>query len=124
MTRAAGAAGQVEATPNNFDGIRLLAALAVLVSHQFAVSGLPEPVFGSFISLGSSGVVVFFVISGYLVTRSWLNDPSLLRFAARRLLRIWPGLAAMPLRVRPSVAATATGTPCASSASGVGRVNQ
>ena len=97
MTRAAGAAGQVEATPNNFDGIRLLAALAVLVSHQFAVSGLPEPVFGSFISLGSSGVVVFFVISGYLVTRSWLNDPSLPRFAARRLLRIWPGLAAVTL---------------------------
>lgn len=95
MSRAAGAAGQVEATQNNFDGIRLLAALAVLVSHQFAVSGLPEPVFGSFISLGSSGVVVFFVISGYLVTRSWLNDPHLLRFGARRLLRIWPGLAAV-----------------------------
>ena len=97
MSRAAGAAGQVEATPNNFDGIRLLAALAVLVSHQFAVNGQPEPVFGSFISLGSSGVVVFFVISGTLVTRSWLNDPSLPRFAARRLLRIWPGLAAVTL---------------------------
>lgn len=46
---------------------------------------------------GAVGVVLFFAISGYLVTVSWLADPHLLRFAARRALRIWPGLLAAVL---------------------------
>lgn len=81
---------------NNFDALRLTAALLVLVSHQFALSGRPEPGFAAMgLSLGRFSVLVFFAISGFLVTASWRSDPNLLRFAARRLLRLWPALAVM-----------------------------
>lgn len=69
---------------NNFDFIRLAAALMVLVSHQFALQGLSEPVLKGLHSLGGVGVLVFFSISGYLVAQSWLNDPHWLRFATKR----------------------------------------
>ena len=36
--------------------------------------------------------MTFFTISGYLVTLSWLRDPQVLPFAAKRLLRLWPGM--------------------------------
>ena len=41
-------------------------------------------------TLGSLAVLVFFAISGHLVASSWVADPVLWRFAARRILRIWP----------------------------------
>jgi peptidoglycan/LPS O-acetylase OafA/YrhL len=77
---------------NNFDFVRVAAAFAVLYSHQFALSGHPEPIFlgGSW---GGWGVLVFFAISGYLVAGSWERDPHLWRFGVRRFLRLWPGLA-------------------------------
>jgi len=37
--------------------------------------------------------MIFFTISGYLVTESWRRDPHIVRFVARRMLRLWPGLA-------------------------------
>lgn len=77
---------------NNFDFIRLVAALAVMFSHQFALLGLPEPLVLHYQTLGGFAVLVFFSVSGYLITSSWQGDPHLGRFAARRLLRIWPGL--------------------------------
>ncbi len=77
---------------NNFDFWRVLAALLVLFSHQFALLGHPEPSVFPQLSLGASGVCIFFVISGFLVTQSWRLDPNALRFVTRRLLRIWPGL--------------------------------
>ncbi len=81
---------------NNFDALRLTGALLVLVSHQFALAGRPEPqVPGN--SWGGIGLTIFFSVSGYLVTASWFNDPHVLRFASRRLLRIWPGLALVVL---------------------------
>lgn len=67
-----------------------MAALLVLVSHTFALTGQPEPSPVSFQSLGGLGVLIFFVISGYLVASSWDRDPHAFRFAARRFLRIWP----------------------------------
>ena len=78
---------------NNFDAVRILAALAVMVSHQYALTGRPEPVVRGADTLGGLGVLVFFTISGYLVAQSWASDPNLWRFTARRLLRIWPGYA-------------------------------
>lgn len=82
---------------NNFDALRVAAALSVLVSHQHALSGLPEPSAFRVHSLGGLGVVVFFCISGFLVAQSWQADPHFGRFALRRLLRIWPGLAVVVL---------------------------
>ncbi|WP_233589847.1 acyltransferase [Acidovorax sp. FJL06] len=81
---------------NNFDALRLLAAVLVIWSHQFALMGRPTPlIFGN--EPGALGVVLFFAISGYLVTQSWVADPHVRRFAARRALRIWPGLTALVL---------------------------
>lgn len=78
--------------PNNFDAIRIVAAFTVLYSHQFALTGRPEPSFFGLHSWGGLAVIVFFVVSGFLVTGSWYNDPSVLRFGARRVLRLWPAL--------------------------------
>lgn len=76
---------------NNFDAVRLLAAALVLWGHQFALMGKPVPlILGN--EPGALGVVMFFTLSGYLVTLSWRNDPHAARFALRRILRIWPGL--------------------------------
>jgi peptidoglycan/LPS O-acetylase OafA/YrhL len=80
---------------NNFDAIRLLAAGMVLCSHEFALTGRVEPHPFGLVKLGTLGVLVFFSVSGYLVAQSWANDPHPLRFAARRMLRVWPGLAAV-----------------------------
>lgn len=77
---------------NNFDALRLIAALTVLVSHQFLFTGQDQPTPYSDIPLGQFGVYVFFSISGYLVSASWRRDPSLGRFLIRRALRIVPGL--------------------------------
>jgi peptidoglycan/LPS O-acetylase OafA/YrhL len=82
----------VTAQRNNFDALRLIGALLVLGSHQFALSGRWEPRVAGDHSFGNLGVLIFFAVSGFLVTQSWLADPHLGRFAARRALRLMPGL--------------------------------
>jgi peptidoglycan/LPS O-acetylase OafA/YrhL len=77
---------------NSFDFARISAALLVLYSHAFAIGGAPEPTIAGFCSLGSLGLFIFFSISGYLVSMSWLSDGSGVRFAIRRALRIFPAL--------------------------------
>jgi peptidoglycan/LPS O-acetylase OafA/YrhL len=84
---------------NNFDAIRLAAALSVVFSHSFLIAEgtqAREPflrISGNQCVIGLVGVFVFFVISGYLVTESWCRSPVPGRFALRRALRIYPGLA-------------------------------
>src|SRR5438067_7133713 len=84
---------------NNFDALRLIAALSVVFSHAFLIaegSEANEPfvwLTGNQCILGLVGVFVFFIISGYLVTESWCRSPAPGRFAMRRFLRIYPGLA-------------------------------
>ena len=81
-----------------FDCLRLFAAISVLFSHSYALVGQDanEPL----IRLTNGGTAIreiavyaFFAISGYLVTQSWMRDPSVTRFMARRVLRIVPALA-------------------------------
>lgn len=78
---------------NNFDVLRLLAAVAVLVSHSYALVGREEPHLGG-LALGTLGVAVFFAISGFLIARSWEGQPRLVAFALKRGLRILPALIA------------------------------
>lgn len=76
---------------NSFDLLRLAAALLVVVGHAYPLAGYASPaVAGNTIQL--LGVKIFLVISGYLVMQSWQRDPSAVRFAWRRALRIFPGL--------------------------------
>jgi len=77
---------------NSLDLLRLLAAMMVLYSHQYALQGLTEPLFMGWNTFGGAGVTIFFFLSGYLVWTSWERDPNILRFFARRSLRIFPAL--------------------------------
>lgn len=85
---------------NNFDALRLVAAISVIFSHAFLIgegTQDPEPLFwltGGQTVLGVVGVFVFFTISGYLVTQSFEATGSPVRFLAKRGLRIYPGLLA------------------------------
>jgi peptidoglycan/LPS O-acetylase OafA/YrhL len=97
--------------PNNFDAIRIVAALAVLFSHHFALTGQEEPAFFGLHTWGGMAVIVFFIVSGYLVTGSWLNDPNVLRFGARRVLRLWPALTVVVVLTAYGLGAWVTSLP-------------
>jgi len=76
---------------NNFDVVRIMAAAAVIYGHAHPLTATPDLVFlGN--TIQSFAVKVFFIISGFLVARSWTNDPHPVRYIARRGLRIFPGL--------------------------------
>lgn len=84
---------------NNFDALRFLAATSVILSHAVLLATgqqdddpLARVTHGQCV-LGVAGVFVFFTISGYLVLQSWEQTHSLPKFAAKRALRIFPGLA-------------------------------
>ncbi|MFK3725698.1 acyltransferase family protein [Pseudomonas monteilii] len=78
---------------NSFDLIRHIAAMAVLVSHHFVLSGQSEPTFFGVNSLGGFAVIAFFAISGYLITQSFQRS-SLLSYGSKRAARIFPALIA------------------------------
>ena len=78
---------------NSFDSLRLIFASLVILTHSFALLRLADPLetlSGSRYDLGKVGVTGFFAISGFLVTRSWLNNPNPRRFVLARGLRIFP----------------------------------
>lgn len=83
---------------NNFDALRVLAALSVVFTHSFVVAegGQANEPFvwlsRNQLPLGLVGVFVFFIVSGYLVTGSFCRSPEPGRFAERRFLRIYPAL--------------------------------
>lgn len=81
---------------NNFNLIRLIAALAVIWSHSYPIGLGPGNhdalrwYFGH--EVGRLAVDVFFVVSGYLITKSAARSSSIVVFSVNRLLRIYPGL--------------------------------
>jgi len=86
---------------NHFDVIRLIASILVVFSHSFNLSHGKvlgkqyEPLMQlsrGKITLGGIAVLVFFVISGFLITASFDKDKNLLSFFRKRCLRIYPGL--------------------------------
>ncbi len=75
---------------NSFDVLRLVLAALVVIDHAVILhTGTIHKVQGS--ALGDFAVDGFFILSGFLVCRSYLRMDSLPRFAWHRLLRIMPG---------------------------------
>lgn len=78
---------------NNFNLIRFLAASMVLFGHSYPLSGTHgEPLGQLGLSFGHLAVDIFFITSGFLVTRSLVLRQDLVSFATARALRIFPAL--------------------------------
>lgn len=82
---------------NNFDLLRLIAAVLVIVAHSPHVLSdelLPfDPIrYMTGKNMGHFAVLVFFSISGFLITASWLRKPSIVHYSISRILRIVPAL--------------------------------
>jgi peptidoglycan/LPS O-acetylase OafA/YrhL len=81
---------------NNFNLLRLLLALLVLLSHAPELQDgnrhreLLTQLFHT-LSFGELAVDGFFLLSGYLIVQSWDREPVPGRFLRKRMLRIYPG---------------------------------
>ena len=93
---------------NNFDALRLVAAVSVIFSHSFLIADgteKHEPLIwltGNQAILGLAGVFVFFAISGFLVTQSWEATASPPRFPRQALPADLPRPVRGAGRSRPS----------------------
>jgi len=83
----------------SLNGVRFFAAFIVIIDHlelfkiYFGIKPLWSEQFSSY--LGSFGVTIFFVLSGFLITYLLLvekenSEINLKKFYLRRILRIWP----------------------------------
>ena len=85
---------------NNFDFIRFVAASLVIFSHAYRLAtgrGDIEPLVlfsGSQIWFGHLAVIIFFVISGFLIAQSYERSSNVIVYFWARALRIIPALVA------------------------------
>lgn len=83
---------------NNFDALRLLGASIVILGHAYHLLGRPTENPGMLgYGIQTLGVVVFFSISGFLITMSWTRTRDLSTYLSARILRIFPALAVVTL---------------------------
>ena len=77
-----------ESDENNFTLLRLMLALMVVLGHAKLLSGTAWPQFP--FNLADAAVDAFFVVSGYLITGSYLRCHGLWPFYVRRVFRLYP----------------------------------
>lgn len=80
---------------NNLAAVRIVAATAVLWAHAWVVSAgsRTEELLHVFaFTLDWHGVHAFFILSGMLLTRSYMRHPDAVRFVVARLIRYVPGI--------------------------------
>lgn len=96
MSRDQSDASAAPSRANSFDGLRLLGALVVIWGHSYGLRGdwAGSPVLAGY-EVQTLGVIVFFSISGYLITASWNRNPQVVPFLLARCLRIFPALVAV-----------------------------
>ncbi|MGX1881797.1 acyltransferase family protein [Streptomyces sp. NPDC055287] len=73
---------------NSLTGLRWIAASAVFLSHVSTL--LPLPHTDAVFAMGSSGVTFFFVLSGFVLTWTYMAGDRVGPFYGRRFARIWP----------------------------------
>jgi peptidoglycan/LPS O-acetylase OafA/YrhL len=84
-------------TANNITLLRHFAAFFVLISHSFDLTGnqtneFMRKISGQTISFSKIGLIIFFFISGFLITQSLLSSSGIRQFIWKRFLRIYPAL--------------------------------
>jgi peptidoglycan/LPS O-acetylase OafA/YrhL len=77
---------------NNFDFLRLIAALLVFFGHSVLITQTGILTLTQGLAIGAFGVNIFFIISGFLITKSWIDSNSGIIFLKKRILRIYPAL--------------------------------
>ena len=76
---------------NNFNIIHFLATLGVIYGHQCVFLGKNAPfLFG--MDIHGISVRIIFVVTGYLITESWLRSKTCVIYVRKRLKRIFPPL--------------------------------
>ena len=76
---------------NNFDLLRILSATEVLLYHSYVHLNIPVSTWFTCIQ-NFTGVPMFFVISGFLISASYERKPDLKNYFRNRALRIYPAL--------------------------------
>lgn len=76
---------------NNFDALRLLAAIQVVIGHLTIHLNVADPWWMALVG-HFPGVPIFFVISGFLIASSFERSSSTSRYFTKRALRIFPAL--------------------------------
>lgn len=71
---------------NGFTAIRIFCALIVVYEHFIVLTGINLPI----LELRGIAVNVFFILSGFWVTRSLYTSKSLLEFYKKRVKKIFP----------------------------------
>ena len=75
---------------NNFNIIRIYLSFSVLFFHLYALSQKSEISFFNRIFNGEKAVFTFFIISGYLISKSYKRSNSNKEFFIKRFKRIYP----------------------------------
>jgi peptidoglycan/LPS O-acetylase OafA/YrhL len=75
---------------NCFDFLRFFFAFTILLAHLWELSGSKSLAFLSSFTNSAIAVQGFFVISGFLVAKSYTNTPSLKQYFIKRAKRILP----------------------------------
>jgi len=90
-----------EGRNNNFNLIRFMAAFAVVISHSSPIVRGGDAIELLFLetgyTLGHHAVNVFFVVSGFLIARSFIRSRDAFEYMSARALRLIPGLAVASL---------------------------
>jgi peptidoglycan/LPS O-acetylase OafA/YrhL len=75
---------------NNFDFLRFLFAFIVVMAHTVTLSGNPDLAELSFLFDSEISVYGFFIISGFLITKSCLTSKNFNAYLAKRSKRLLP----------------------------------
>ena len=102
------------APAHGFAWIRMIGALLVIYGHSSPLVGSGDLFPPEWPLQPDEAVLMgFFAMSGFQITESWIRDPHPLRFAAKRVLRLWPPMltvsVGMALIVGPLVTTLSVG---------------
>ncbi|MFW0783103.1 acyltransferase [Gordonia sp. CPCC 206044] len=97
-TRTPDVAHEIRRFYPQLEGMRAIAAIGVLTTHvAFQTRAVGLPIIGPVLGRLDLAVALFFGLSGFLLWRPWVGaahgrvaKPSVRRYLAHRLIRIWP----------------------------------